>query len=495
MEKISSNMEIMMKNNIEPKEVFSFFEQICAIPHGSGNVKAISDYCVAFAKQRGLKVSQDEKQNVIIWKDGAPGYESLEPIILQGHMDMVCVKEPDCPKNLEVEPIELKIDGDYIYADQTSLGGDDGIAIAYALALLDSKTIPHPPLEAIFTVDEEVGMLGAAYIDLSEIQGHKMLNIDSEEEGYFLAGCAGGATVYCNIPITKTSVKGIGVHLSIQGLAGGHSGTEIIWQRANANKLMGRLFHTLRNHMGVTIAKISGGEKDNAIAKIAQMDMVLHEDDISEFKEVIDHCIADIKHEYSATDPALNISYQIDQSVSAYDAFNAASATRVEMALLHVQNGIIKMSNDIKGLVQTSLNLGVVTENEDTLQLCFSVRSAVGSEKDALIDQLESLTELLGGECTIMGKYPAWEYRKDSPLRDLCVKVYQEMYGKEPVVQTLHAGVECGLISEKIPDLDCISFGPDILDIHTTKERMSISSVKRTWEYLIRILSELKQLS
>lgn len=482
----------MELDQLEPKAVFKYFREICRIPHGSGNVEQISNYCVDFAKEHGLEYRQDESFNIIIWKKGTAGYENSKPVILQGHLDMVAVKEDGCEKNMETDGLDLQLNDGFLEANQTSLGGDDGIAIAYSLALLDSDEIPHPPLEAVFTVNEEIGMLGAAAMELSDLKGKTMLNIDSEEEGIFLAGCAGGATVRCNIPLKRIKEQGIKRTVTLKNLTGGHSGVEIICQRANANVLMGRILLELGKNLNVSVISICGGEKDNAIAKVGRLELLIAPEDNELFDAVMKDIVETIKHEYESTDPHMEIAAAQEASVSEYSVYHGSVSMKLMLALVHLPNGVMKMSNDIPGLVQTSLNLGIIAENEDAVQLCYSVRSSMSSEKEWLIDRIYSLVEFLGGTCSTEGQYPAWEYRKDSPLRDLMMTVYEELYGKKPVIQTIHAGVECGIMAEKIPGLDCISFGPDIIDIHTTKERLDVASVERTWKMILEVLKRLK---
>ena len=352
----------MTLEQLEPKEVFHYFKEICKIPHGSGNVKQISDYCVDFAKQHGLKYRQDESLNVIIWKDGTSGYENSPAVILQGHIDMVAVKEEDCTKDMEKEGLDLEIQDGYLSAKQTSLGGDDGIAVAYSLALLASTDIPHPPLEAVFTVDEEIGMLGAAAIDLSDLKGKIMLNMDSEDEGIFLAGCAGGASVRCDIPVTKGTETGVRRTLTLKGFTGGHSGTEIICQRANTNILMGRILMELNNEMSFFVTSISGGEKDNAIAKVGKLELLIQPSDAQTFTETMEKITATLKREYEATDPDMQIVITEDNEEKETLVYHPSCTMKLMLALVHLPYGVVKMSNDIKGLVQTSLNLGIIQD-------------------------------------------------------------------------------------------------------------------------------------
>lgn len=480
----------IITENLKPTEVFKYFADLCAIPRGSGNVKAVSDYCVEFAKKNGLSYRQDEMYNVIIKKPAAAGYENHPTVILQGHLDIVSVKEPGCTKDLLTEGLDLDIKDGYLYAKQTSLGADDGIAIAYAMAILADKNMKHPALEAIFTVDEEVGLLGATGLDCSDIEGRIMLNMDSEEEGTFIAGCAGGATVTCIFPVQRKEKRGLAADISLRGFTGGHSGVEIICQRANANVIAGRLLYNLKSKINYRLISVSGGEKDNAIAKFANIRILVEEDDVSKLEEFIEGFEKVIKSEYESTDSELEIKVEVGQKI-VENVYKNSSAKAFLTALMNVPNGIQKMSNDIEGLVQTSLNLGIIKQNEESVELSFSVRSAIGTEKDNLMDKLRCLAEGLGGSCNIFGEYPQWEYQKDSPLRDTMVKIYKELYKSEPTIEIIHAGLECGVLADKLPGLDCISFGPAIEEIHTTREKLDIASVQRTWELVKEVLRQL----
>lgn len=477
-------------SNLQPKAVFQYFEEICAIPHGSGNVEQISNYLVDFAKKRGLTYRQDEFYNVIIWKDASADYENHNPVILQGHMDMVCVKNSGCSKNMESEGLDLVIDGDYVKAVDTTLGGDDGIAVAYALALLDDETILHPALEVIITVDEEVGMLGAAAIDLSDIQGNIMLNLDSEEEGIFISGCAGGAAVTCHVPISKEKIDGTVIDVHISGLESGHSGEDIIYQRANANVLMGRILFALSQDVNMRIIHISGGEKDNSIAPSADVAMLVEEDELKDAVQLIEEIAETLKKEYLLTDSNMKIEYVV-KGKEYQNTYDAETTSMLVLALTHIPDGVVKMSNDIPGLVQTSLNLGIVKEEADEVCMTYLVRSSVTSEKDYMVAKITNFADVLGCESTVSGVYPAWEYRRDSRLCGIMCDAFEKIYGKQPKVRTMHAGVECGILAEKIKNLDCISFGPEIIDIHTPKERLGITSVERTWKLILEVLQNL----
>lgn len=472
---------------LEPKQVFRFFEEICAIPHGSGNVDRLSDYLVSFAEERGLFCRQDEMKNVIISKDATPGYEKQVGIILQGHMDMVAVKKPDCGIDMKTEGLKPAVDGDYIYAENTSLGGDDGIAIAYALAILDDDSIPHPHLDVVITVDEEVGMDGAKALDLSDVKGTRLLNLDSEDEGYFLAGCAGGASVKHFLPVAWEKRTGTLYICKICGLSGGHSGGEIHKERGNANSLTGRLLEAISAVTDIGICGLEGGLADNAIPRETTLRFVVSEKE-EELTDAVKHLESVLKSELSTKDPDVKIVLTKEETAEV-SCLDRASCDRVKNLLLLMPNGVQAMSADMYGLVQTSLNNGIMKLEEENLTVVTSVRSSVASEKDALITKISTLTGLLGGHVEVTGDYPGWTYRKESPFRDLCTRVYEEMYGKKPKIQAIHAGVECGILLEKRPDLDCISLGPDMKDIHTTEEKLSISSAKRVFEYVCRVLA------
>lgn len=478
-------------NSLEPQNVFRFFEEIASIPHGSNNLQKISDYLVAFANERNLKVIRDEALNVIIFKDGTAGYETSAPVILQGHIDMVAVKEENCRKNLETEGLDLEVSDGFISAKGTSLGGDDGIAVAYALAVLDSDTIAHPPLEVVITTNEEIGLLGAAALDCSVLKGRIMLNMDSEDEGIFTAGCAGGATADMVIPVAREAFDGVKMHLELKDFKGGHSGQEINAQRANANKILGRILLALKDDsVSFRLITANGGEKDNAIARFAAADLAVAAEDVPKAKEAVLKITEIVKSEYHTTDVDAKITFTEDGKAA--EALDADSTLRVIRLLHHTPYGVMKYSYEIKGLVQTSLNCGVFKFDEAGAHLIFSVRSSVSSEKDELLGRLSDLAELLGGKCNVYGAYPAWEYRADSKVRDLIVDDYKKLTGKEPRIEVIHAGLECGMFSDKLPGLDAISFGPDMDDIHTFHEKLNIESAKRGFELLVEVLKDLK---
>ena len=482
---------MMLSEELYPQRVFYYFEQIAAIPHGSRNTKAISELLVNFAKEHNLVWYQDENNNVVIVKEASAGYEAAEPIIIQGHMDMVCEKEKGVDIDFEKDGLKLYIDGDFLKAEGTTLGGDDGIAVAYALALLDSQEIAHPKLEVVITVDEEIGMLGADAIDLSMLTGHTMLNIDSDVEGSFLTGCAGGMAVNVTLPIKRVMQSGEKVALTITGLEGGHSGSEIDKEHGNANILMGRLLRALFEETPFGIISLAGGLKDNAIPRECVTELLVPQENVNLVKEIADKLDIELKKEFMTADPSVCIEFE-DLGKKEESILDFGSVSRVIFYLRSVPNGVQHMSQVMHGMVETSLNLGIMELKEDALHTVTSIRSSVGTRKADLLDRVTAIVELLGGEAEVEGDYPAWEYKQDSSLRPQIAKVYKQLYGKDPVFETIHAGLECGLLSEKIKNLDCVSFGPDNFDIHTPKERLSISSTGRVWDFIVEFLRQAK---
>jgi len=474
-------------SNFEPKNVFHFFEEICSIPHGSGETMAISDYLVAFAKERNLKYRQDESNNVVIFKDGSKGYENSPTVMIQGHMDMVCEKDADCLKDMSNEGLDLFVDGDLIGAKGTTLGGDDGIAVAMALAILDDDSIIHGSLECLFTVDEEIGLIGARALDVSDLKSSYMLNIDSEKEKVLTVSCAGSGRIHCRIPFHREVFEGEHIELSIEGLIGGHSGEEIHMCRANANIQLGRILYALSKEVDLRIVSLNGGAKDNAIPRRATA--VIAVSDVNKVKEQLPKIEALIKNEYHTADPDIRLA--INSINNQLLPMTKEATKRCICFLFAVPNGVQNMSADVEGLVQTSLNLGKVYMEDKDVVFSMMLRSSINSQNYELLDKVTILCESLGGNVTVNSMYSAWEYKKDSPLRELMSEAFREVYGEEPAIEALHAGLECGILSGKMPKLDCISFGPDLTDIHTPRERLHIASTKRTWDLLIATLKKL----
>ncbi len=457
------------------EKVFEFFKDFSKIPHGSGNTKKISDYLVNFAKERNLEHYQDELNNVIIIKEAGKGFENAPAVIIQGHMDMVCAKSTDCTKDMEKEGIDIETDGEYMYAKGTTLGGDDGIAVAYALALLDSDEA-YPRLEVVITVDEEIGLLGASFIDLSMLKGKTMLNIDSEAEGIFTAGCAGGLRTDCKFVFLRECTEKDTYKITLSGLKGGHSGIDINKGRLNANKVMCEILSSIKD---VRIVSVNGGSADNVIPSSCSAVVKAENVDIAEFEA-----------KYRDIEPDIKI--EVERLECDCKAFDKSSTEKLIALINEMPNGVQDMHTDIEGLVKTSLNMGIVKTDEDSFKISFSVRSSADADKYALTDKLKGITESYGGTAEVCGDYCGWDYKKDSKLRELMCDVYRRQYGKEPVIDIIHAGLECGIISSKIKDLDCISIGPDLYDIHTPKERLNIKSAERVWSFVKEVLKEIK---
>ena len=472
---------------LEPESVFRYFEEICAIPHGSRNTKAISDYLVSFAKAHGLRYRQDESNNVVIFAPGTCGLEDHESVILQGHMDMVCEKDAGCPLDMAVDGLDVTHDGCCIFAKGTTLGGDDGIAVAYALAILDDNTIAHPPLEVIITVDEEIGMLGAAAMDLADVKGRTMLNLDSEDEGIFTVSCAGGATCTVSLNAERKAVYGPCVRLSVEGLRGGHSGAEIHKNRANANKVMGDFLGRIQKLMPLCLTSFSGGSKDNAIPRACQATVVAMGIGLERINDIAAQLQQEVREPYDEPE-ALVQAFDVDALGG--NALTTAATADVISLLCAAPNGVQAYCPDMPELVQTSLNLGIAKLG-DRFTATFSVRSSVNAEREGLITKLKELADFYNGTYSQSGTYPAWEFKKDSRLRDVMVPIYTRMFGKEPKVLAIHAGLECGLLGDKLPGLDCVSIGPQMHDIHTSREKLEIASTKRTWDFLLEVLKAL----
>ncbi|MGN0165276.1 MAG: aminoacyl-histidine dipeptidase [Lachnospiraceae bacterium] len=471
------------------KAVFwKYFEELTSIPRGSGNTAAVSKYLADFAVSHGLKYVQDEPGNVVIYKDASEGYENEPGVIIQGHMDMVAVKDEDCTLDLSKDALELVVDGDWLKAKGTSLGGDDGIAVAYALAILADPDAKHPYLEVVITVDEEVGMDGAIALDGSLLKARRMLNIDNEGEGTLLTSCAGGAKIECTIPVERKERVANVYELSVSGLKGGHSGIMIHDHRMSAAVVLARYLCELKT-VRTRIIDIQCGTKDNAIADSGYMKFICSAP-MPDVCETVQFYTDVLKEELASKEPDFHVEFNCVGQGIPVNALHKADSDRIMDFFLALPQGVEAMSADIPGLVETSDNIGIVKLGENDFNVTLSVRSAFASAKQALCDKIIAIAILAGGTAVQSGDYPGWAFKKDSPLRDRMVAVYKDMTGKDALIEAVHAGVECGIFAEKLPGLDCVSFGPDMADIHTTKERLGISSSERVFEYVVRVLAE-----
>lgn len=476
---------------LEPKKVFQYFETICGIPHGSGNTGPIADYLVKFAQDRGLAWYRDEANNMVLTKPASPGYEAADTVILQAHTDMVCEKAPGVEFDFTKDAIRPIVEGDTLRADGTTLGADDGISVAMILALLDDSELKHPKIEALLTTDEEIGMLGAFAFDCAHITGHKLINLDSEYEGVLMCSCAGGANAYSTIPVQRENAALQLVEVTISGLASGHSGVEIHKGRANANVLMVRLLGALGEKLPYQLVKLEGGSRETAIAATAAAVIGVAAGSADTVVEIAANCGAVFTKEYAATEPGLTVTAKVlgSETVSALTAESTALVTRVLLAL---PDGVQAMSMDMPGLVQTSLNFAVLKLRETELYCANTVRSSMTTQKLWILDKVCSIAALAGGATEVTGSYPGWSYNPNSVVKDTILAAYKDLFGKEATVDAVHAGIECGLFADSISDLDCVSIGPEMADVHTPREHLSISSTARTYALLREVLARSK---
>ena len=472
-------------NDIQPKEVLRFFEAICDLPHGSRNTKVLSDFCVVFARLRGLWCHQDKANNVIIRKEASLGYEDHPPVIIQGHLDMVCERDAGVEIDFRRDGLRLTADGDYIRAQGTTLGADNGIAVAYALALLDDKNLVHPPLEVLLTSDEEIGMLGAMALDVSPLKGKTLINLDSDVEGVLTLGCAGGLKGDLLLPLRRESVTGTPYTLQVTGLTGGHSGVEIGCGRTNAITFVASLFDKLCAKVDARPFGFTGGGKDNAIPRTATLKFLCP----TPLSEEALALVSEAERTLRETEPNAAVTLTAGNPTS-QGALTRDCRDRMLELFRRVPNGVQKMSEALPDMVETSLNLGIISF-EKSLCATFALRSNVNAELEALSAGISALAKELGAQWRTGAAYPAWEMREHSPLRDTMVEVWRTMFGGTPRTETIHAGLECGVFADKIKGLDCVSMGPTMLDIHTPREALSISSTERTWRYLLAILKAL----
>lgn len=481
--------------NLQPELVFNYFAEISKIPRGSGNEQGISDYLANEGKQLGLEVVQDENLNVLIKKPATKSYENAPTVIIQGHMDMVCEKNKGKEHDFTKDPIELRVDGDYLYATDTTLGADNGIAVAMGLALLASDDIEHPALEIIFTADEEETMNGAMNIQGELFKGQYIINLDSEEEGTITVSCAGGVTAVVTVDKEYKAVenKKAAYKIDIKGLLGGHSGMEIDKQRANSNVLMGRLLNHISNVCNIEfdLVSVEGGLKNNAIPREAECIILVNSNDEGNLEKEINNTLQVFKNEYKTSDPDVTIEFEKCEKV--YDkALNDKCKENIIELINLMPRGIQTMSMDIKGLVESSTNLGVISNNEENFVFEFATRSSVKSLKDDLNNRMTLLCNKLGVKLDLMDDYPEWEYAKNSNLEKICVDTYEELMGKKPEIVAIHAGLECGLLLDAIKGAQAISIGPNLFDVHTPNEHLDILSTERTWKYLVAILKNIK---
>ncbi len=473
---------------LKPEKVFEFFELLSSVPHGSGNTGPISEICMQFARERGLECYRDEANNVIIKKPASAGCEKAPTVIIQGHLDMVCTKRPDCDIDMEKEGPRLATDGEWVWAEGSSLGGDDAIGVAIAMAVLDDDTLVHPAVEALFTTDEETGLFGAGAVDASMLKGKMLVNLDSEEEGIFTVSCAGGMRCDCTVPVKREAVpEYICYQIEVSGLKGGHSGAEINKGRGNASKLLARFIYSALRRMDLRLGDFVGGDFDNVIPKASKAVVFVEPEKVDVFEQMAEEFNGTVRKELEATDGGFTLTVSMIQSDDM--PADSESTERAITAIYATPNGIQRMSPDIKDFVQTSLNLGVLRTSANFVSFSFSIRSSSASEKNEVFSRVEAIVAACGGNSSKRGEYPAWEYKADSVLRDICLRAYRRTYGGEARVEGIHAGLECGIFAEKIEGLDAISFGPDLRDIHSVRERLNVKSTERMYKLVCEILN------
>ncbi len=485
-------------NDIEhakTREILSCFEQISAIPRGSKDEERIAEWLAAWAREQGFEVQVDRVRNTLIRVPGSPGYEGSPTVVLQGHMDMVCEKTPDSEHDFSTDPIRLVYDGEWLRADRTTLGADNGIAIAMAMVAALDRESPHPPLELLFTVDEETGLTGAISLEPGFIAGKLLVNIDSEDEGVFTVGCAGGVDSSSRVPVEREAPPAgwTACELSAGGMKGGHSGIDIALGRANAIRVLGRTLRALgQGGIDLRIAELTGGSAHNAIPRDARALLLLPEAAVEPARAIAAECGRICAGEFQTTDPELAVSLERSSEGAPTRALDAASTGKAIDLMLAMPHGVEAMSSEIEGLVQTSDNLARVDLVEDAIEILTSQRSSVVSELHALSDRIEGVARLAGGEGHRSEGYPPWTPNMDSPLLARSLALYERMYGKKPVVEVIHAGLECGLIADRNPGMDMISIGPDIRDPHCPDERVHVGSIGRVWDFLAALLADLR---
>lgn len=473
----------------QPERLFHFFEDISAIPRGSSNEKAVSDYLVAFAKERGLWYHQDALHNVIIKKPASAGAEDKTAVMLQGHLDMVCEKLAGIDHDFEKDGIDLIVKDGVLTANGTTLGGDNGAAVALMLAVLDDDTLAHPALECVFTTQEETGLTGAAGLDKSLISARTMINLDSEEEGIATVSCAGGMRFTMTRPITRHTASGKLLTIDVSGLLGGHSGTDINKERQNGIILLARLINRVLHETGAQLASFAGGSKDNAIPREVCAVLVCSDADIEKAQSIAEAMAADFAAELVPFEPDFKCTISVKDGAA--EVLSEADAKAFISAICLAPNGVRRRNLKQDGFVVTSLNLGVARMDGTTASLVFAPRSSVASLQNYTTDCLYLLAETFGFDCDIAGAYPGWSFAEESPIRDTFIASYRELFDADLKIEAIHAGLECGLFSDALPGLDAIAVGPTIRGCHTPDEYLPLDSFERFYSLLTDVLSRL----
>lgn len=473
--------------NLEPKALWNYFDMICSIPHPSKKEEKIVEAVIEFAKTNNLEYVKDEVGNIIIRKPATKGYENRKGIILQAHLDMVPQKNSDTIHDFEKDPILPYIDGEWVRAKGTTLGADNGIGVAAALAVLTDKDLVHGPVEALLTIDEETGMTGAFGLKPGYLKGDILMNLDSETEGELYVGCAGGIDATINFDFKKESVpvEMSGFALNITGLKGGHSGMDIILGRGNANKILFRIFKALEK-LGMRISSINGGSLRNAIPREAFSTITIPTSEVAKAKEILENITKEVKNELSLVEPSLVI--EMNPTSLPSDVMDKDTQGRLIRSVYACPNGVMRMSDSMEGLTETSTNMAIVKTDDSKVKISCLLRSSVDSAKMDLAEMMASVFELAGADCKFSGGYPGWKPNMESPILKTMQETYNNMFGRVPKIMAIHAGLECGLLGGVYPNWDMISFGPTIMNPHSPDERVNAPSVKLFWDYLVETL-------
>lgn len=478
---------------LKPELVWKYFEEISQIPRGSKNEKAISNYVVETAKKLGLDVRQDKKLNVVVRKPATPGYEHLPSVCLQSHLDMVCEKNKDTVHDFLKDPIQLVVKGNVLMANGTTLGADNGIGVATSLALMEAKDVEHGPLEFLFTVDEETGLTGASALQPDFLMSKTLINLDSEEEGQIYVGCSGGKTTTFSWKLATEAVPKnyVPMVIKVKGLKGGHSGLEIDKGRGNSLKILNRVLLPLQE-LGVRISSLEGGNKSNAIPREAEAIIFVPLKKMNDCSAVVSQWNSIIRDELSTVEPDLIISIDEVKVRKGSKVWKKKLQEQVLKTIAALPHGVIKMSADIKGLVETSTNVAIVKTTPKKIELITSQRSSVASEIDEIVQTVSAIGELGGAEVSTSEGYPGWKPNLDSPILKVAKETYRQLYGVSPEIKAVHAGLECGIIGEKYPGMDMISFGPTLEGVHSPDEKIYIDTVEKYWNFLLAVLKNVQ---
>ncbi len=475
-------------------EILKWFEEIASIPRCSKHEEKICKWLLDWAEEHNFEIKKDKVNNILIKIPGSEGYENSKTVVIQGHMDIVCEKEPDSDHDFTKDPIKMVYDGEWLTADKTTLGADDGIAIAIGLVLALDKDNPHPPLELLFTVDEETGLTGANALEPGFIDGKILINIDSEDEGVFTVGCAGGINTNLSLPMDYEDVPYGFKQFKIKagGMKGGHSGIDIGIGKANAIKILARVLYEIKKKTDIRISDIKGGSAHNAIPRDVEAAVFLLEKDFNKVQNIISDCNKILIDEYKLVDPNIKISIEDNGKGNCKQALTVGNSQKLIEFIFAIPHGVAAMSNDVGGLIETSNNFANIKIEDNTVKVLTSQRSSVMTRLYAITYVIEAIARLAGGEAKSGDGYPAWHPNMDSPLLARSVKLYEKLFNKKPVVEIIHAGLECGIIGDKYPGMDMISIGPDLRYPHSPEEKVHVGTIGKIWDFTVALLKELK---